>query len=199
LVHVIKTRQASYHPLGTEPLQGLEVKVPEALVSLPRLVIPMSSKAEGLCYLHVEDIESIGASGYLGKKVTMAISNPHDSVIDLHTRTALIQLSQADDRVPQRRDVVDSGEQSVLTRLDGEDDGADALDLHAGGIPKLDGASDIRVKLSEELPSTGHVMSDAGVEAPPVSLVVVGAVAEEGMYSWLIKVEESRCGRCCWR
>jgi hypothetical protein len=155
LLHVVKAQQASYHPLGTEPLQGLEVKVLEALVPLPRLVVPMSSKVEGLCYLHVEDIESIDASGYLGKKAMMAISNPHDSVLDLHTRTALIQLSLADDRVPQHGDVVDSGEQSVLTRLGDEDDGADAFDLHTGGIPKLDGASDIGVKLSEELPSTG--------------------------------------------
>jgi hypothetical protein len=199
LLHVVKARQASYHPLGTEPLQGLEVKVPEALVSLPRLVVPMSNKAEGLCYLHVEDIESIGASGYLGKKAMMAIPNPHDSVLDLHSRTALIQLSQADDRVPQRGDVVDSGEQSMLTRLGGEDDGADVLDLHARGVPKLDGASDIGVKLSEELSSTGHVMGGAGVKAPPVSLVVAGAVAEEGVCSRLIKVEESRCGRCRWR
>jgi hypothetical protein len=85
LLHVIKARQASYHPLGTEPLQGLEVKVPEALVSLSCLVVPTNSKTEGLCYLHVEDIESIGASGYLGKKAMMAIPNPHDSVLDLHT------------------------------------------------------------------------------------------------------------------
>jgi hypothetical protein len=69
------------------------VKVLEALVPLPRLVVPTGSKVEGLCYLHVEDIESIGASGYLGKKVTMAIPNPHDSVLDLLMRTALIQLS----------------------------------------------------------------------------------------------------------
>jgi hypothetical protein len=117
LLHVVKARQASYHPLGTKPLQGLEVKVPEALVPLSRLVVPTSSKTEGLCYLHVEDIESIGASGYLGKKAMMAIPNPHDSVLDLHTLTALIQLSQTDDRVPQRGDVVYSGEQSVLTRL----------------------------------------------------------------------------------
>jgi hypothetical protein len=60
------------------------VKVPEALVPLLRLVVPTSSKAEGLCYLHVEDVESIGAFGYLGKKVTMAIPNPHDFVLDLH-------------------------------------------------------------------------------------------------------------------
>jgi hypothetical protein len=111
---VVKARQATYHPFGTEPLQGLEVKVLEALVPLSRLVVPMSNKTEGLCYLHVEDIELIGASGYLGKKATMAIPNPHDSVLDLYTRIALIQLSQADDRVPQHGDVVDTGEQSVI-------------------------------------------------------------------------------------
>jgi hypothetical protein len=48
LFHVVEARQASYHPLCTEPLQGLEVKVPEALVPLPHLVVPTSSKAEGL-------------------------------------------------------------------------------------------------------------------------------------------------------
>jgi hypothetical protein len=198
LLHMIKARHASYHPLGTEPLQGVEVKVPEALVPLPRLV-PTSSKADGLRYLHIEDIESIGASDYIGKKATMAISNPHDSVLYLHTRTALIQLSQVDDGVSQRRDVVDSGEQSMLTRLGSEDDRAKALDLHAGGVPKLDGASDIGVKLSEELTLIGHVMGGAGVEAPPISLVVAGAVTELGVCSRLIKMEESRCGRCCWR
>jgi hypothetical protein len=85
LLHVVKVRQASYHPLGTEPLQGLKVNVPEALVLLPRLIVPTSSKAKGLCYLHIEDVESIGTSSYLGKKATMAILNPHDSVLDLHT------------------------------------------------------------------------------------------------------------------
>jgi hypothetical protein len=87
----------------------------------------------------------------------------------------------------------------VLTRLGGEDDGADALDLHAGGVPKLNGASDIRVKLSEELLSTSHVMGGTGVEAPSVSLVVTGALVEEDVCSQLIKVEESRYGRCRWR
>jgi hypothetical protein len=87
----------------------------------------------------------------------------------------------------------------VLSSLGGEDDGADTLDLHGGGIPKLDGALHVGVELGEELPSTGHVMGGDGVEAPPVSLVVAGAVAEEGMCFWLVKVEESRCGRCRWR
>jgi hypothetical protein len=84
----------------------------------------------------------------------------------------------------------------MLTRLSGEDDRADVLDLHIRGIPTLDGASNIGVKLSEELPSTSHVMGGTGVEAPPISLIVAGAITEEGMCSQLIKVEESRCS---WR
>jgi hypothetical protein len=86
----------------------------------------------------------------------------------------------------------------VLTRLGGEDDGADTLDLRTRGVPKRDGASDIEVKLSEELPSTSPVMGGAGVEAPSINLVVAGAVVEEGVCYRLIKVE-SRCGRCRWR
>jgi hypothetical protein len=62
------------------------------LMPLPCLVVPTSSKAEELCYLHIEDVEPIGASSYLGKKATMAIPNPHDSVLD-HMQTVLIQLS----------------------------------------------------------------------------------------------------------
>jgi hypothetical protein len=120
---------------GQPAQRGLEVKVPEALVPLPRLVVPTSSKAEGLCYLHVEDIKLIGVFGYLGKKVMMVIPNPHDSVLDLHTRTTLIQLSQADDRVPQRGDIVDSGEQSVLTRLRGEDEELSVSLVIAGATP----------------------------------------------------------------
>jgi hypothetical protein len=66
------------------------VKVPKVLMALPRLIVPTSSETEGLCYLHVVDIESIGVSSYIGKKVTMAIPNPHDSVLVLHTQTTLI-------------------------------------------------------------------------------------------------------------
>jgi hypothetical protein len=44
LLHMVKARQASYHLLGTEPLQGLEVKVPEALVPLSCPIVSTSSK-----------------------------------------------------------------------------------------------------------------------------------------------------------
>jgi hypothetical protein len=62
-----EARQALHHLHGTEPLQGLEVKVSEALVPLPRLVVPTSGKTKGLCHLHIEDVESVYASGYLGE------------------------------------------------------------------------------------------------------------------------------------
>jgi len=101
----------------------------------------------------------------------MAILDSQNTVLDLHARAILIQLSQADDGVPQRGDVVDTSEQPVLIGLGSEDDRADALELHGRGIPKLDGASNAGVKLGEELPSLGHVVSGAGVEAPPVDLV----------------------------
>jgi hypothetical protein len=84
-------------------------------------------------------------------------------------------------------DVVDFGEQHVLTRRRDEYDWADALDLYARGVPKLDGASDARVELDEELLSVGHVMSDASVEAPSFDHVVAGAVTEESAYFRLIK------------
>jgi hypothetical protein len=49
LLHMVKARQVSYHPLGTESLQGFKMKVPEVLIPLPRLIVPTSSKPEGLC------------------------------------------------------------------------------------------------------------------------------------------------------
>jgi hypothetical protein len=48
LLHMVKARQASYH-LGTEPLQGLEVKVPKALVPLPCLVVSSSKVVPPSC------------------------------------------------------------------------------------------------------------------------------------------------------
>jgi hypothetical protein len=90
LLHMVKARQASYHLLGTEPLQGLEVKMPEALVPLPCPVVPTSSKAARLCHLQVEDVKPIWTPAYLGKKATRGVPDPYDSLLDLHARTVLI-------------------------------------------------------------------------------------------------------------
>jgi hypothetical protein len=66
----------------------------------------------------------------------------------------------------------------MLTGLCGEDDRADALDLHGGGVPELDGALNAGVELGE-LPPPGHVVGGAGVEVAAVDLVVAGLVAVE--------------------
>jgi hypothetical protein len=82
---------------------------------------PSSRRAARLCHLHVEDVKPIWTPAYLGKKATREVPDPHDFVLDLYTRIVLIQLSQADERVPHG-DVVDSCEQLVLYRRGGKDD-----------------------------------------------------------------------------
>ena len=89
---------------------------------------------------------------------------------------------------------------SLVLAVIGEDDGADALDLHGGGVPELDGASNAGVELGEELPLPGHVVGGAGVKVPVVDLVVAGLVAEEDVGPRLVEVEErggSRRGKEC--
>jgi hypothetical protein len=151
-----------------------------------------------LCHLHEKNVKVVGAFVHLGEKAKMAIPNAQDPMLDIHARVILIQLSQADDEVPQRGDVVDAGEQSKLAGLGSEDDGTDTLDLHGGGIPKLDGASNAGVELGEELPPPGHVVGSAGVEVPPVDLVAARPVVEKDVGPCLVEVEErggSRRGR----
>jgi hypothetical protein len=59
-----------------------------------------------------------------------SIPDAKHSAVDLHARPVLIQLLEADDGVPQRRDVVDTAEHSVLAGLRDKDDGSGTLDLH---------------------------------------------------------------------
>ena len=101
-----------------------------------------------------------------------------------------MRKTQADDGVPQRGDVVDAGEQPVLTGLGGEDDGVNTLDLHGGGILELDRASNAGVNLGEELSPPGHVVGGTGVEVPPIDLVTTRPIAEEDMGPWLVEVED---------
>ena len=82
----------------------------------------------------------------------------------------------------------------MVNRLGSEDDGANSLDLHTRGVPKLNGASDTRVKLGEELPWACHVMGGTGVEDPPINLVAIGVIAEGSMCPRLVEVEKGRRG-----
>lgn len=55
-------------PPSVELLQGLEVEVPEALVSLPGIVIATCDEAKGLRHIGVKDVEAIASSLHLGEE-----------------------------------------------------------------------------------------------------------------------------------
>ena len=59
----------------------------------PGVVVAAGCKTHGLRHLHMEDVKAIGAFVHLDEKATMAIPDTQDPVLDLHTRTVLIQLS----------------------------------------------------------------------------------------------------------
>jgi hypothetical protein len=73
LLHVFDSRHALHHLLVAELLQGLKVEVPKALVPPPGVVVAAACKAHELRYLHMDDIEVVGASIHLGEKATMVI------------------------------------------------------------------------------------------------------------------------------
>jgi hypothetical protein len=90
LLHVLDSRHALRHLLVAELLQGLRVKVPKALVPPLGVIVAVGCKAHELRHLYMEDVEAVGASVHLGEKAMMAIPNPQDPVLDLHTQAILI-------------------------------------------------------------------------------------------------------------
>jgi hypothetical protein len=58
-----------------------------------------------LCHLRVEDVEAVASPDHLGQEALSLIPDTKHSAVDLHMRPILIQLPEADDGVPQRRDV----------------------------------------------------------------------------------------------
>jgi hypothetical protein len=73
LLHVLDSRHALHHLLVAKLLQGLEVEVPKALVPPPGVVVAAGCKAHELRYLHMDDVEAVGASIHLGEKAMMVI------------------------------------------------------------------------------------------------------------------------------
>ena len=117
------------------------------------------------------------------------------TILDLHPQAVLIQLPDADDGVPQGRDVVHADEEAVLPCLGLEDDRADSLDLDGGGVTELDEALHTGVQVGEELAPTSHVVRGTSVKVPAVDLVIVCAFAEEGVGTRFVEVE--MCGASC--
>jgi hypothetical protein len=77
----------------------------------------------------------------------------------------------------------------VLAGLGCEDDGADILDVHGGGVPELDGASHVGVQVGEVLSLPDHVVGGAGVEVPATDHAVAGPSGTKDMGARFVEVE----------
>jgi hypothetical protein len=142
----------------------------------------------------VKHVQPVAPSVHLGEKVTTAAPDPEHPSVNLDSQATLVELTMADDGVPEGRDVVDPLEQLVLAGLTHEHDGPDVVDLHRGLVVELYGAPNATVQVGEVPDASGHVVCGATIEVPSLELVIVRAVTEESLRVWLIDVEQGRRG-----
>jgi hypothetical protein len=190
LFDVVDLRHPAHHPLTPELSERLEVEMPESFVPSLGLIVSTSGEAEGSGHLHVKHVQPVAPAVDLGEKTTAVVPDPEHPSVNLHPRATLVELAEADDGVPEGRDVVDPMEQLVLASLGHEHDGPDAADLHRGLIVELDGALDAAVQVGKVPGASCHVVRGIAVEVPSLELVVVGAIAEEGSRMRLVDVEQ---------
>ena len=60
------------------------MKVSEALMPAPRLIIPAHGKAEGLHHLYMEHIKAVASMVHLGEKMATSILDVQHTVLNLH-------------------------------------------------------------------------------------------------------------------
>ena len=81
---MVDAGHAADHLLLAELLQGLKVKMPEALVLAPRLIVLGCGKAKGVRHLHMKHVKAVASLVYLGEKVAASILDTQHAVLDLH-------------------------------------------------------------------------------------------------------------------
>lgn len=109
LLHMLDTWHALHHLFAAELPQGLEVEVPKALVIPPCVIVVARCKTE---------VAPLARGGRRDNCIICSpwregdIGDPNAQhpVVELHTRAVFIELSQIDDGVSQRGDVVDASE-----------------------------------------------------------------------------------------
>lgn len=134
--------QPAYHLPTPKLAQRLKVEVAVALMPMPGFVATTRGKADRSVDLHLQDLEAVAPTVNLDEEVPARIPDPEHPVIDHHLRTSLIRLAEADDGVPQSRDVVDAVQYLVLAGLGREHHLANAADLDRGIVVELDGTMD---------------------------------------------------------
>jgi hypothetical protein len=107
LLDVVDLRHPAHHLLAPELPERLEVEMPKLLMLMPGPIISTSGEAEGPSHLHVKHVQPVAPMVDLGEKATAAAPDPEHPLINLHSRAGLVKPAEADDRVPEGRDVVD--------------------------------------------------------------------------------------------
>ena len=84
LLNVVDAGHAMDHLLLAELFQGLKVKMPEILMPTPCLIVLASSKAKGVCHLHMKHVKAVASPVHLGEKEAASIPDAQHAVLDLH-------------------------------------------------------------------------------------------------------------------
>lgn len=88
----------------------------------PSSVAVAGRETDWLSNLKMQFVEAIPAAPYASKESTLLIPYVQHTSPDQQARVALVELTDADDRVPQARDVVDAVEGLVFAVPASEDD-----------------------------------------------------------------------------
>jgi hypothetical protein len=153
-------------------LQSINVEIPKSLMPAPCNIIAVERETFWLGNLKME-LEAISAVLDPNKDSALLIPYAKHTSPDQHTCVALIELTNADDRVLRAWDVVDTAESLVFTIFASEDDRANALDFDHRVVTEFDSVGGRSVNFSECVTMAIHVISGAGVEVLALDSLVI--------------------------
>jgi hypothetical protein len=99
----------------------------------------------------------------LGEQTIVLIEDPQHAMVDDDATVGLVELTDVEDACLQPRDEVHTSKGAVLAALTDEDDVASALNLRDGAVTEFHLATDLGVKLGEEMLDTDHMVGGTHV------------------------------------
>jgi hypothetical protein len=153
-------------------LQSINVEIPKSLMPAPCNIIAVERETFWLGNLKME-LEAISAVLDPNKDSALLIPYAKHTSPDQPTCVALIELTNADDRVLQAWDVVDAAESLVFTIFASEHDRANALDFDHRVVTEFDSVGGRSVNFSECVTMAVHVISGAGVEVLALDSLII--------------------------
>jgi hypothetical protein len=154
----------------------------------PRGFISLCREADVLLYLQLQDVEVVGSARHSSEHSLVLIADLQEPILDVDSTATLLELPKANNISLELWDEVDIGEPPVLTAFVDEEYGATPLDLDDGSIPKLDRATNPKVKLRECGPRPDHVVGSPCIKDPPSVILMLSIVVDRGEYILLLQV-----------